>query len=164
MERHVCKAALILASLIRTNCIRLRKWLKDITAGSMISPRKSEKLKQIGLVTIKMTGISLRLVRTAQAHSDADKRWFFFFGWGCQSISCAYIAKLLSKLRQKWHLLPVKCVQWANEARAAKLIVSVLSWARSLFSIWINPPNKSQFKEEDLSSPDNLYNNSKNSL
>lgn len=66
---------LILASLIRTNCIRLGKWQKDITVDSLPSPRKLGKLKQIGLVTIKMTGISQRLVRTAQSHPDADKRW-----------------------------------------------------------------------------------------
>lgn len=40
----------------------------------MLSPRKSQKLKQIKLMTINMTGKSLRPVRATQSHSDTDKK------------------------------------------------------------------------------------------
>lgn len=124
LERHAYRAALILASLISTNCIRLRKWLKRYHCGFHdMAPGSHGNLSKSNWWPSKWQGNHPGLSGPLNLTPITDKR-----RWGVSPHilhqyskgSCQNRESCSSSLAK--HLLPIKYIPWtADETTANQL-------------------------------------------
>lgn len=109
LERRVYRPELILARLIWTNCIWQRKWQKIPQQIHPPPPKRKTRgrggrgVKQIEMMTIRMTGKSPGPVRATQHHCDTGRRW-----WGYHPSHPALVQQRVKteKTLTTKHLLP----------------------------------------------------------